>query len=86
MYSHVFACYRTLDVMGPWEDQDLPDVDGVDHAPDQVIRRQALEDAGWRIWKDSHGNWYAHRPGGSAGPWPALRFLLDELEKSTELN
>ena len=70
--------------MGPWDD-DLPAVDGVDHAPDQVMRRRVLEDAGWRIWEDSHGTWHAER-GGDHAEKPLLQFLLNDLQARPLLN
>jgi len=76
--------------MGPWDD-DLPDVRGVDNAPDQVVRLEEFRAAHpeWRIWCASHV-WHAERmteSGRDRVTRHVLRFLLDELGKrSTELN
>jgi hypothetical protein len=71
--------------MGPFDD--LPDVAGVDHAVDQVVRLEEFR-AGhpeWRIWcdRDSH-IWHAERMtegGRDKVTRYVLRFLLDELER-----
>lgn len=71
--------------MGPFSD--LPDVDGVDGAVDQVVRKQEFEAAHpeWRIWcaRDSH-IWHAERMidgGRDRLTRYSLRFLLDELDR-----
>ena len=71
--------------MGPFDD--LPDVNGVDHAVDQVVRQQEFQQAHpeWRIWvdRDSH-IWHAERMiegGRDKVTRYELRSLLDELEK-----
>jgi hypothetical protein len=70
--------------MGPFE---LPDVDGIDRAVDQVVRLHDFQQANpeWRIWcnRDNHV-WHAERliDGGHDNLVRYdLRSLLDELER-----
>jgi hypothetical protein len=72
-------------VVGPFDD--LPDVNGVDHAVDQVVRREEFEKRHpqWRIWCDRNRHiWHAERMiegGRDKVTRYELRTLLDELEK-----
>src|SRR5690242_5333736 len=85
-HALAFACTLAYSVcMGPFGE--LPDVSGVDDAPDQVVRLKEYRAAHpeWNIWCDRVRHiWHAERMtegGRDKVTRYGLRFLLDALER-----